>query len=252
VLEVKGSEVSDESMRLEWRPFRTSLGLSRVEYKVMALEWSKDEEKLNSPEAGEANQVMARLRRAAEIQGGSLWPKDKCNFRELGIVTASVIAGSAGFGVAAGDPRYGEQQLRSQGSRIFFQVPPAKPGCYCRYFVCGRYAALPPGSLAPLVGAEAPSKVCIWPDEQVQLSSSGSGSIAWEAGLSRVGLWSPILGGGHMGGGFSVVSHSMEVNVTPQNVGLSRTAAPDDCMEVMRATTSGPGHQLPESWHHRS
>jgi len=243
-LEVKSDSAGDH-VKLEWRPFRTSLGLTRVEYKIMQLEWMQIDE--SSPggtgvESDDVNAVLARLRRAAELQGGGhgLWPKGKSSFREIGFVTASVQPASA-------NPRdtgtAGEQQLRSQANRVQWEVTGPRPGHYCRFFICARYASLPPGSLAPLLSpsAGAPaSKPYVWPDEELELQQmlgQANGQIALETSLSRVGLWSPILGGGVMGP--TPLSRSLQA---PQQWGTAHDQARDELE---------PGYQLQDTWHHR-
>merc|ERR1711988_1458676 len=82
VLEISCDVGTSSSVRLEWRPFRTSMNLSRVEYKVMALEWP-------FPDASRDNKVLAQLRRAAQEtqQGLSRDIAGQRSFYAVGYVT---------------------------------------------------------------------------------------------------------------------------------------------------------------------
>jgi len=173
VLEVTCDSVANDSAQLCWRPFRTPPGLKRLEYKIMVVEWPFQE----SPD--DDNGVLARVRRAADLSQGSLASR-AIGQRMLRTVGYVGWCGHCG-------------QLRPAGERIEWRTTGLRPGMYCRFFVCARYACLPMGAIAPLpeCSPDAELETFLWPDEHCsQLRDDG---LAWEASLSRVGLWSPIV-----------------------------------------------------------
>merc|ERR1719198_793106 len=54
-------------------------------------------------------------------------------------------------------------------------------------------AVLPPHSAQ---GASTEPKALMWPDEHCEVMRTDG--VAWEAALSRCGLWSPVVNTGHM------------------------------------------------------
>lgn len=179
VLEISCDAGASATVRLEWRPFRAAMNLECVEYKVMALEWPFAE---NSTDNG----VLARLRRAAnESQAGLARDvAGQRSFNAAGYVTTQSLSGA---------------RLRATGDRIEWRTEGLRPGRYYRFFVCARYACLPLGATLPPASTKAgpsSSKIVMWPDEYCE--SMRTDGVAWEASLSRCGLWSPVVNTGHM------------------------------------------------------
>lgn len=158
VLQLTFGNAATDAAALEWRPFRTSHSLARVEYKVMALEWPSEE---------------------GLAQVGGHPPASSRTFRVVGYVTG-------GESHAA--------QLRQEGARVRWKTEGLRPGLSYRFFVCARYPALPLGAVAPLPRLLAEPKAVAWPDEHCErLRAEPGEGVAWEASLSRVGLWSQTL-----------------------------------------------------------
>jgi len=183
VLEISCDTGASSAVRLEWRPFRTGMNnLSCVEYKVMSLEWPFEE-------SSKGNDVLARLRRAAnESQSGPAHDIGQRTFNAAGYVLRQSLSGA---------------QLRAVGDRIEWKTDGLRAGRYYRFFVCARYACLPLGAMLPPPAASASasaesteSKALMWPDEHCEHVRSDG--LAWEASLSRCGLWSPVVNTGHI------------------------------------------------------
>jgi hypothetical protein len=179
VLEISYDVGVSTSVRLEWRPFRTSTSLTSVEYKIIALEWPFMD---NSRDTG----VLARLRRAAhESQNGSGGDVlGQRSFNCMGYVTTRNSSGG---------------QLRGTGDRVEWKTDGLKPGRYYRFFVCARYVCLPIGATLPPSSASAMSaepSTFLWPDEHCQHMQADN--VAWEASLGRFGLWSSVVNTGHV------------------------------------------------------
>lgn len=178
VLEMSCEMPTSDTAQLEWRPFRTAPGIERLEYKVMALEWPYEE-------LCHDKGVIARLKRTADLtnSGSGSRLTDQQSFRVIGYVIRHSSSSS---------------QLRAQGDRMNWRVEGLRPGMYYRFFVCARYVALPLGALAPLPGStpDPHSQNFMWPDEHCERLRGDS--VAWEASLSRVGLWSPMINTMHL------------------------------------------------------
>jgi len=185
VLEITSHPSKVDSLRLEWRPFRTSPGMELLEYKIMALEWTQSSEAQEAP--GGENGLVSRLRWAAQAGSPGSWPVGDRTFREVGYVTRDCL-GTAG-------------QLRPQAGRVEWKTEGLRPGMYYRFFVCARYVGLPPGAVAPLpTSSMTPNRTSqagnFWPYEQFE--HLWHDDVNWEASLSRVGLWSPIVNTSHL------------------------------------------------------
>jgi len=175
VLEVAFGVPLCESARLEWQSFRTaSNDLTRIEYKVMAVEWPC--EKLGTVDSD-------TLTHPSLLTHGDAQPA----FRLMGYVTPKQNAG--------------QSQLRAQTSRIDWTTEGLRPGMCYRFFVCARYAGLPAGAttlppgIAAAFGTE-PGVPLEWPDEH--FNALRDDVLAWEAALSRLGLWSPVISTAHL------------------------------------------------------
>ncbi|MAC17941.1 MAG: hypothetical protein CMC97_06570, partial [Flavobacteriales bacterium] len=157
-----------ESATLEWRPFRRhSSELCGLEYRISAMSWASEE----SEDLG----VLARLRRVAEQERGA--------------------AGGAGLQARLFTPMGYLSQQDPSSTRLQWTVEGLRPGRFYRFFVCARYEALPAGAVVlPQEGLGGASPICrSWPDALPELEGA-----AWEAYLSRIGLWSTIVNTVHM------------------------------------------------------
>lgn len=171
LLEVCGTADGDV-VRLEWRPFRASHGLTRLEYKIMVLEWPcEGSQKISS--------VISRLRRAADLAGASTGPRpsSRAVFRECGYTMGCT-----------------NSLARPQSERITWSTRTLRPGMYCKFYVCARFAALPSGCMAPLPGlpvTDSLQQECItWPTDHCD--TIWEDSSAWESALGLAGIWSPV------------------------------------------------------------
>merc|ERR1740121_1708455 len=76
-----------------------------------------------------------------------------------------------------------------------------RPGMCYRFFVCSRYAGLPASATAPppcivATCSTEPGTSPEWPDEH--FDGLRADAVAWEASLSRLGLWSPAIRAAHL------------------------------------------------------
>eukprot|EP00927_Polykrikos_kofoidii_P046295 TRINITY_DN40521_c0_g1_i1.p1 TRINITY_DN40521_c0_g1~~TRINITY_DN40521_c0_g1_i1.p1 ORF type:complete len:1810 (+),score=279.97 TRINITY_DN40521_c0_g1_i1:604-5430(+) len=186
LLEVSGDAGTVvDAVRLEWRPFRASGGLSRLEYKVMALEWPSDDPSDGSSRGPESSALLGRLRRAADIAHSGGATCGLRTFRSVGYVTKQ---------------RTQNPSLRSAADRLEWRTEGLKPGMHYRFFICARYAALPLGALLPPSGMQWETSEefanVLWPDEFCERLRGDN--MAWESSLSRFGLWSPIVNTLHL------------------------------------------------------
>jgi len=243
VLEIACDPSASDSMKLEWRPFRTAADLSCVEYKVMALEWPHEE-------MPKGNGVLARLKRNAEIwQNGEVLQAGSKKFRPVGYITRQYMASS---------------QLRGSGDHVEWRTEGLRPGMCYRFFVCARYVSLPMGAMLPLPSsatsaAESESQSFVWPDEHYEQLRADS--VAWEACLSRLGLWSPIVNTAHLPQ-YSVqpmmpsASPPATLRCLPPPGGASEAAAdgqgslPHAVEDAPRLVSNGQGGIHFESWYH--
>jgi len=176
---------TSSSVTLEWRPFRSASSLSCVEYKVMALEWPFE---YSSNEEG----VLSRLKRVAQdaaaetSTGYSQGMRVERSFNVAGYVTKQSASGG---------------KLRATGDRVQWKCDGLKAARNYRFFVCARYACLPMAAMLPppSVGGSTLDQqhfqVRMWPDEAYGHLFD---SVAWEASLSRCGLWSAVVNTAHV------------------------------------------------------
>merc|ERR1719491_2759962 len=143
----------------------------------MALEWPHEE-------IPKGNGVLARLKRNAEQwQHGEVMQAGLRKFRAVGYVTRRCTPGS---------------NLRATGDHVEWRTEGLRPGMCYRFFVCARYMSLPMGAMVPLPSSsvELEAQPFAWPDEHYEQLRADT--VAWEASLSRLGLWSPIVNTAHL------------------------------------------------------
>jgi len=199
VLEISCDTGASSTIRLEWRPFRAAMNLACVEYKVMCLEWPFHE----NPRDSQGGGVLARLRRAAhESQAGLAGDASGTrSFHAAGYVATQTSS---------------EGPLRATGDRVEWRTEGLRPGRYYRFFVCARYVCLPFGAtLPPACASSDPTepKALMWPDEHCERIRADG--VAWEAALSRCGLWSPVVNTGHVPQYHAIPSLQMSASASP-------------------------------------